>query len=197
MAPRRDTVTEQEALEDYRSRDTTPAAQRDDTAGSATLPAPGVYSYTASGQEVVKLGPLPAETRPYPDTMTVVIVDDEPSCFTATLNLLDQHTEDTTYCLDDTGRLLIDSHHKHQQIGAVNPSAAMTCDPDVLIAQAPTTATSAAHCCCRADPRSHRHARRLRTQHRTDHRHRRRPRGRRHRRRRDLPDHRRPHRNMA
>lgn len=126
-------VTEQEALESYRSRDTTPEAQLDDTTGSATLPAPGVYSYTASGQEVVKLGPLPAETRPYPDTMTVVIVGDEPSCFTATLNLLDQHTEDTTYCLDDTGHLRIDGHNKHQQIGALNPSAAMTCDPDVLI----------------------------------------------------------------
>lgn len=97
------------------------------------MPSPGVYRYAATGQEVVKLGVLPAETRTYPDTMTVVIVKGEPSCFTATLNLLEQHTEETSYCLDDTGTLRIDTHDKHQKIGALSPSAAMTCDPGILV----------------------------------------------------------------
>jgi len=66
--------------------------------------------------------------------MSVVIVDNRPSCFTVTLNLIDQHTERTAYCLDGAGRLRIDSHSKQQQVGALTPSAAMTCDPPVLVA---------------------------------------------------------------
>lgn len=127
-------VTEAEALDDYRSQTTVAPPQ--DRPAAARLPTPGVYTYTSSGEEVVKLGVLPAETRTYPETMTVVIVDAGPSCFTATLNLLDQHTEDTTYCLDDSGGLRIESHTKRQSIGALNPTATMTCDPGILVSDA-------------------------------------------------------------
>lgn len=127
-------VTEAEALDDFRSQTTADPTQESEPP-AAGLPTPGVYSYNSSGEEVVKLGVLPAETRPYPETMTVVIVDAGPSCVTATLNLLDQHTEDTTYCLDDAGGLRLESHTKHQSIGALDPTATMTCDPSLLVSE--------------------------------------------------------------
>ena len=62
------------------------------------VPPPGVYTYSADGQEEVKLGPLPTETRPLPDTVTVVVVDHGDGCFEWTINLFAEHTEDTRYC---------------------------------------------------------------------------------------------------
>ena len=68
-------VTEDEALDNFRSDQS--ASTTSDDAGSAegtegpsavdTTPTPGVYSFATTGQESVKLGPLPAETRDYPD----------------------------------------------------------------------------------------------------------------------------------
>lgn len=128
-------VTEAEALDAYRSQSpSAPALDRGQTASD--LPASGVYTYTSSGNEVVKLGVLPAENRAYPGTMTLVIVDAGPACFTATLNLLDQHTEDTTYCLSVAGGLRIQSHTKHQSFGALDPTASMTCNPGLLVGKA-------------------------------------------------------------
>lgn len=127
-----DPVTEEEALDDFRSQSAD--EDGDATSGDASTPTPGVYTYASSGQEEVKLGVLPTETRTYPDTMSVVVVPADPSCFTATVNLLAPHTEDTTYCLDEDGGLRIDSHVKHQQVGAVSPTATMACDPDLLAA---------------------------------------------------------------
>lgn len=127
-------VTEQQALDTYRSRVDDTSAPGTNPSASATRPEAGVYTFAASGQEVVKLGVLPAETRPYPATITAIVVHDEASCFTLTLNLVDQHTEDTTYCVDGPDTLRIDAHHKHQQIGAISPSATMTCDPSALVA---------------------------------------------------------------
>ncbi len=124
-------VTEQEALADFRAQPTT--TPPDAATEAPALPEPGVYTYASSGGETVELGVLPPETRTYPDTMSVVIVDTGSGCFTATLNLLDQHTEDTTYCADDSGGLRIDSHEKHQQIGALRPTASMACDPAKLV----------------------------------------------------------------
>lgn len=122
-------VTEDEALEDFRSR--TASAEEPGAAGSSATPGPGVYTYDASGQEEVKLGVLPTEVRPYPDAVTVSIVGEGTDCFTATLNLLDQHTEDTTYCVTEGG-LRMASHEKRQQIGALSPRATVSCDPDLL-----------------------------------------------------------------
>jgi hypothetical protein len=133
-------VTVDEALDDFRSQTTADPMPGTEPTVSGR-PTPGVYTYASSGQEVVKLGVLPAETRPYHETTTIVIVDAGPSCFTATLNLLDQHTEDTTYCATPAGGLRLESHTKHQSIGAVKPTATMTCDPDLLASKAndPTT----------------------------------------------------------
>lgn len=123
-------VTEEDALADFRDQATTAAT----TAPAApSQPAPGVYRYASSGHEEVQLGPLPAESRTYPDTMALVVVaEPDASCFTVTLNLLDQHTEDTTYCADGEGRLRIQAHRKHQTIGIMEPTAEMTCAGDVL-----------------------------------------------------------------
>lgn len=128
-------VTEDEALDDFRSQ----TGSESSTSAATGLPRPGVYTYRSSGEEVVQLGVLPSETRPYPGTMSVVVVGSGPSCFTTTLNLIDQHTEDTTYCVEEGGGLSIESHEKHQQIGAVSPDASMTCDPATLVADGAQT----------------------------------------------------------
>jgi hypothetical protein len=122
-------VTRTEALADLRDR-TGAERERPQSAG---IPASGVYTYSSTGRETVKLGPLPTEARPYAKTMYVTVVDSvEPECWVTTLNLLDQHTEDTTYCADGDGRLRIAEHRKHQQVGALKPTATMTCDPDLI-----------------------------------------------------------------
>lgn len=128
-------VSEEEALEDFRSRTTT-ASSTADEAGSSdapTTPAPGVYTYRATGEEEVKLGPLPTETRTLPETVTAVVVDDGDGCFTLTLNLFAEHTEDTRYCVADDGTVTLAEHVKHQRIGALSPTATVGCDPDVLV----------------------------------------------------------------
>jgi hypothetical protein len=122
-------ITEQEALENFRdeSEVQAPPVMR----GGRSVPAPGVYRYRATGGESVKLGALPTEDRPYPGEVTGVVVP-AGQCFTFTLNLLAQHTEDTTYCTDTGQELTLRDHVKHQQVGALRPEARMTCDPGVL-----------------------------------------------------------------
>ncbi|HEY9566232.1 MAG TPA: hypothetical protein VIR30_20925 [Nocardioides sp.] len=130
-------VSEQEALDDFRSRtEETRSASASDAVrsdGPAALPAPGVYTYSASGQEEVKLGPLPADARPLPATVTAVVVDAGDGCFELTVNLFAEHTEDTRYCADPSGGLTLDGHTKHQRIGALSPVATLSCDPGTLI----------------------------------------------------------------
>jgi len=131
--PRRATpFTEEEAVADFRGRPEN-IASSDGAAGEREVPAEGVYVFSATGGEDVKLGPLPAQSRPYPDVVPVVVVHTEPGCFTVTLNLLDQHTEDTTYCTDGAESLRLDTHVKHQEVGALSPTATMTCDPSRLL----------------------------------------------------------------
>ena len=96
------------------------------------MPAPGVYTFAASGQEDVKLGPLPAETRPFPESVTAVVVDGGDGCFELTVNLFAEHTEDTRYCTDG-GVLTLGAHTKHQQIGPLSPTATVACDPATLL----------------------------------------------------------------
>ena len=132
-----DPVTETEAVAAFRSRTATIAATAASTVtpspslSATSLPADGVYSFDATGGEEVKLGPLPGETRSYPATVPVTIVRTG-SCFTTTLNLIEQHTEDTTYCVGDDGTLRMQGHTKHQRVGAMSPTVEMTCDPGVL-----------------------------------------------------------------
>jgi len=135
-------VTADDALEDFRDRGstTTTAADADDDGGPGTVPSPGVYVFSAEGQEEVKLGPLPAETRPLADTVTAVVVDAGDGCFDWTVNLFAEHTEDTRFCWRD-GALTIDEHVKHQQIGALSPTATMLCDPNALPTEDEPTTT--------------------------------------------------------
>ena len=120
-------ITAEEALEDFRDQ----SEVEDPVEGDAPVPAPGVYRFRATGGESVKLGALPAEDRPYPAEVTAVVVADG-DCFTFTLNLLAQHTEETTYCPGEGQELTLREHVKHQQVGALRPEAEMTCDPGLL-----------------------------------------------------------------
>jgi hypothetical protein len=128
-------VTTQQALEDFRER----SGSTDLATSDAATPDPGVYTYAADGREEVKLGPLPSESRPLPDTVTAVVVDSGDACFDWTLNLFAEHTEQTRYCTDPTLRL--DAHTKHQKIGALSPTATMSCDPNALVAPDEDTTT--------------------------------------------------------
>jgi len=129
-------ITEAEAIEAFRARSgegTASGGTAADAAVAPSLPAPGVYRYTAVGEEEVKLGVLPAETRVYPETVTVTVVDAGDGCFTASLNLLEQHTEETIYCTGPAGEIRIAGHRKHQQVGAMSPTATMDCDPAAIL----------------------------------------------------------------
>lgn len=120
---------EMKVRDDFAARDGNPAAPN----AALRTPEPGIHRYATSGSEELKLGPLPAETRPYPTSISAPIVDADPGCFTITLHLLEQHSEDTTYCVGEDGSIRLDGHTKRQQIGPMNPTADMACDPDVLV----------------------------------------------------------------
>ena len=119
---------EMKVRDDFAARAGNPAAPN----AALRTPEPGIHRYATSGSEELKLGPLPTETRPYPTSISAPIVDADPGCFTITLHLLEQHSEDTTYCVGEDGSIRLDGHTKRQQIGPMNPTADMTCDPDVL-----------------------------------------------------------------
>jgi hypothetical protein len=119
---------EAQVRKDFEAR--TAASTRPDDAPA--IPAPGIYRYVTTGSEELKLGVLPTETRPYPDSVSATLVDADTGCFTMTLNLLEQHGEDTTFCVDD-GTIRLDRHEKRQQVGPLRPTAEMTCDPAVLV----------------------------------------------------------------
>ena len=130
------------------SPDTSAGTASGEDAGRST-PTPGVYEYTASGSEQVKFGPLPTEDRPMPDVVTLVVGDaiedpDGTTCFEWTLNLFEQHTEDTTWCTDGQGTLSLDDHTKHQTIGALSPDVNLGCDPNTLLS--PDSDTSSIAC---------------------------------------------------
>jgi len=143
-------VSEQDALADFRkSAGTSTSVPSPDQNGSTRggpgeVPPPGVYTYRADGQEEVKLGPLPTETRPLPDTVTAVVVDHGNGCFEWTINLFAEHTEDTRYCADPSGSLTLAGHTTHQRLGALSPTATSDCDPNVLIE--PGTRSSTLNC---------------------------------------------------
>ncbi len=142
-------ISVDQAVDDFRERtSTTTGAAGDDgpTAAApegATRPAAGVYRYEATGSEEVKLGPLPAENRPFPETVTAVAVDAADGCFDWTVNLFAEHTEDTRWCRDADG-LRLTSHVKHQKIGALSPTATLSCQDD----RVPLVAGSEADLAC-------------------------------------------------
>ena len=133
-------ISEQDAIAAFRDgqatrTDGSEATKRDRSADRRT-PVPGVYTYAAEGQEEVKLGPLPAESRPFPTTITATAVDTGTGCFNWTVNLFVEHTEETRWCTDPVLRL--ETHTKHQKVGPLTPTFTMTCDPGAM-----TTATAA------------------------------------------------------
>ncbi len=137
MRPRGATpVSEQDALTEFRERSDSKrdaGAEGDAVDGARPLrPEPGVYRYAASGQEVVKVGVLPADERAMPEVVTAVLVDDG-DCFVLTVNFMAQHTEDTTYCTDASGSVRLEHNVKHQQVGPLTAEAEMVCEPPVTL----------------------------------------------------------------
>jgi hypothetical protein len=132
-----DPVSEEDALESFReqgSADSTGDEATEDP--SAAIPTPGVYRYAGSGSETVQLGPIPAETRQFPAEINGVVTSSDPNsgepCFITTLNLIEQHTEDSTYCRTADGGLRLEHYEKHQQVSAFKPTVDIRCDPGVL-----------------------------------------------------------------
>ena len=125
-------VSKQEAVEDFRDRQGTTATNPEASEPSEPSgPAAGVYEFEATGTESVKLGPLPAEERTLGPKVTASVVTGEKGCFTWTLNLFKEHTEDTDFCPSGTGLKLV-THIKNQTFGALTPKLVMTCDPGLL-----------------------------------------------------------------
>ncbi len=133
LAPRGTSeISTDEAVDDFRSQgDGGPTGGSDDSPEQDAVPAAGVYTFVASGEEVVKLGPLPAQTRPFPAEVTGVVLPGEQGCFEWTLNLFAEHVETTSYCVHGE-ELTLEHHTKQQQIGALSPTASMDCDPNTI-----------------------------------------------------------------
>lgn len=128
-------VTEDQALDEFHRR-----SEGSSTTGgpSATEPAPGVYRYSADGNERIKIGPLPTDTRTLPDTVTASVVASNARCFTFSINFFAEHIEDTRYCTTGDGSLRLDEHLKHQTVGVVSPTATMRCDPATVLPPSPS-----------------------------------------------------------
>lgn len=108
-----------------------PGAVGSSPAGLPGRPAPGVYSFAASGTESVNIGPA-SQTRTLADTVTAT-VRHSGDCWSFTHDLFAEHQESTTYCPGAGGSLLMAGHTKAQKIGVVNAAAELTCTPpDVL-----------------------------------------------------------------
>lgn len=138
-----DPVSEEDALESFREQGSGGSSPLEATEGSATaensttaIPAPGVYRYVGAGSETVQLGPIPPETRQFPAEINGVITEAHPvsdeTCFVTTLNLIEQHTEDSTYCRTADGGLRLEHYEKHQQVSAFKPTVDIRCETGVL-----------------------------------------------------------------
>lgn len=132
-----DPVSEEDALESFREGGSTGSTPEKATEGTSTaVPARGVYRYTGSGSETVQLGPIPPETRNFPPETNGVVTDAEAVsgevCYVTTLNLIEQHTEDSTYCRTADGGLRLEHFEKHQQVSVFKPTVDIRCDPGVL-----------------------------------------------------------------
>lgn len=129
LAPRSsDEITGEQAVKEFRERN----EESTTTIAGRSTPEPGVYTFTAVGQESVKLGPLPAENRVLGTTITGISEDDGADCFRWTFNMFAEHTESTRYCADGEDALLLDVHTKNQRLGGLSPVVTMTCDPNRL-----------------------------------------------------------------
>ncbi|MEZ5322796.1 MAG: hypothetical protein R2698_12125 [Microthrixaceae bacterium] len=123
-----------DAVKSFRERQaaaTSTSSEPERPPAGAETPEAGVYAYAAIGTETVKLGPLPEQVRPLPATVSAVVVGEGTGCFDMTVNYFAEHTEDSRWCAK--GRELRWVRHlKHQRVGAISPTATVTCDPDVV-----------------------------------------------------------------
>ena len=100
-------VAKHEVVTKYRESSSTTAA-KDSTSekdSASAIPEPGVYTYSTTGQETVKLGPFPAETREFPaEVAASLAVAEAPDsaadakCFRFELNLIAEHVERSQFC---------------------------------------------------------------------------------------------------
>jgi hypothetical protein len=121
-------ITEQDALDDFRASGTGTVVEV--VAG----PTPGVYAYDADGTEEISMGPLPLPTRDVPDTVTVVVTPAPDGCWVATLNLMEEHTEATTWCLGADGSLVLRGQEKAEKVPGFEVAAETTCAPGTVLA---------------------------------------------------------------
>lgn len=139
-------VAKHEVVTKYRESSTT-TAKDSTTEKDAVLavPEPGVYTYSTTGQETVKLGPFPAETREFPAEVAASLAASETpdtltdaKCFSFELNLIAEHVERSQFCAQksegSTRSLQIASHVKNMKMGPASPEATLTCDPKLTIA---------------------------------------------------------------
>ncbi len=134
------TISEKDAVAKF--RDTTTVASKpashSGAAQGSVAPARGVYRYRATGQEKVKFGPLPESTNILPASVTGAVATKPSGCFTFTLNLFKEHTEDSVFC-GSKKQLTLTSYAKHQTIGAITATAKIRCDPGAFIETIRTT----------------------------------------------------------
>lgn len=148
-------ITEHDALTAFRNG-RAPAGAVGSASGAEDAdrrsPRPGVYTYSADGQEEVKLGPLPTESRPLPPTVSATALPAGGGCYDWKVDLFAEHTEETRWCTAPVLRLV--SHTKHQRLGPLTPTFTMTCDPGAFPAPEDTAgagATTALTCTLRVD----------------------------------------------
>ncbi|MEZ5310086.1 MAG: hypothetical protein R2735_05745 [Microthrixaceae bacterium] len=126
-------VKKHDAVKDFRQGSSkSDESKSDEKSGEVqqpvSIPAKGVYTFAAVGQEEVKLGPVPADTRIFPTEIVASVKEpaaaadgsttttakaDKASgvdtgsvekCFDYELSLLAEHIEKTTYCASVSGK---------------------------------------------------------------------------------------------
>jgi hypothetical protein len=75
---------------------------------------------------------LPEQQRDLPGELSGIVTRGEPGCFDIALDRFQEHTESSTLCTDGAS-VRLDGHRKTQSVGALRPSMAMECDPDVIL----------------------------------------------------------------
>lgn len=119
-------ISENQAVEGFRT-ETTGAAPT-----GAGMPAAGVYTYDVDGHEDISMGPVPLPTRDIPSTVTMVVVPDG-DCYRLDLNLMAEHTEQTTYCIDGPGTLRLVGQTKVELVPGFRVDGRTTCAQAVLV----------------------------------------------------------------
>lgn len=130
-----DEISDTAALADFQKRAATtlPGTRPTNAIGQRLLtPAEGVYRYDAKGSDTTKFGPLPAQENTLPASITGVVVNEAKGCYEFTLNLFEQHTEDSTFC-EDSDEFSLTTYAKHETVGVVTATAKITCDPGVIM----------------------------------------------------------------